>query len=149
MPAPSCVVCDICVVGVSPSSPVCSQVGYMPCQRCTIGGIQISLGLSFSVAVFFCSPLSCHFRSHLAVIVPSLRPCMYMRQSSSALHFASMRVISHPPKPLGRCSVVGTLNTARFHVYHVIAAVIRRVYVRGAGDIWTIDQNFDSKLVLA
>jgi len=85
---------------------------------------------------FFCSPMSCHFRSHSAVIVPSFRPCVYMRHSSSALHFASMCVISHPPMFLGCCSVVmGTLNSTPFHIYHVIAAVIRCIYVLGAGNI--------------
>jgi len=51
---------------------------------------------------FSCSLVSCNFRSHSAVIIPSFRLCVYMRNSSSALHFASMCVVSHSPMLFGR-----------------------------------------------
>jgi len=52
MPAPSCVVSDTCVFGVVPSSRAVSQVGYRACQWPTLGGIPVSVGLSFSAVGF-------------------------------------------------------------------------------------------------
>jgi hypothetical protein len=98
---PSFLVVDTCVVAVLLSSLLFSHVGYMPCPGYTLVCISVFLGVSNS-SRFSCSLVSCHLRSHSAVIVFSFRLCVYMRHSSKALHFASMCVISHPPILFGR-----------------------------------------------
>jgi len=79
-----------------------------------------------------------------AVTVPFRWPCRYILYRRSAVHFASIFGISHPPICFGRCSVdTGTRKTVRLQVYHVMAVVSCCVYMFGAGKIWVVYQILD------